>query len=101
MGPPRDLATLVAADFQAVVGSDFGVSAGQSGEVVCRLVQVIELSQHAAQRRPFILRFQGPATPVLAQVVHRLEHADLGDLEIFLGPITTDAEATIYEAVFA
>jgi hypothetical protein len=25
----------------------------------------------------------------------------LGDLEIFLGPISTDAEATMYEAVFA
>jgi len=37
----------------------------------------------------------------LAQLVHRLEHADLGDLEMFLGPIGTDAEATIYEAVFA
>jgi hypothetical protein len=37
----------------------------------------------------------------LAQVVHRLEHTDMGDLEMFLGPIGTDAEATIYEAVFA
>jgi hypothetical protein len=101
MGPPRDLATLVPGDFQALVGSDFRVSVEQSGPLVFRLVQVIELSEHPGRRRPFILRFQGPAAPVLAQVVHRLEHADLGDLEIFLGPITTDAEATIYEAVFA
>jgi hypothetical protein len=61
---------------------------------------VIELSDHPGQRRPFILRFKGPATPVLAQLVHYLDHADLGDLEIFLGPISTDAEATMYEAVF-
>jgi hypothetical protein len=101
MGPPRDLATLVAADFQAVLGSDFRVGAGESGALVFRLLQVIELSDHPGQGRPFILRFQGPATPVLAQVVHYLEHADLGDLEIFLGPISTDAEATMYEAVFA
>ena len=101
MGPPRDPATLVAADFQAVVDSDFRVGAGQSGPLVFRLVQVIELSGQPGQRLPFILRFQGPATPVLGQIVHRLEHPDLGDLEVFLGPISTDAEATVYEAVFA
>jgi hypothetical protein len=49
---------------------------------------------HLALRRPKL-------SPVLAQVVHRLEHTDMGDLEMFLGPIGTDAEATIYEAVFA
>jgi hypothetical protein len=101
MGPPRDLASLVAADFHAVVGSAFRVNGGQSGTLDFRLTEVIELSEHPGRRRPFILRFQGPTSPVLAQVVHRLEHTDLGDLEMFLGPISTDAEATIYEAVFA
>jgi hypothetical protein len=101
MGPPRDLVTLVPADFQAVVGSEFRVRVGQSGSIVFRLVQVIELSGHPGQRQPFILRFQGPATPVLDQLVHYLEHADLCHLEIFLGPNSTEAEATIYEAVFA
>ncbi len=101
MGPPRDLASLGAADFQAVVGSDFRVSAGQPGSLRFRLTEVIDLSERPGQRRPFILRFEGPTSPVLAQVVHRLEHTDLGDLEMFLGPISTNAQATVYEAVFA
>jgi hypothetical protein len=101
MGPPRDLATFVPADFQAEVGSDFRVSVGEPSPLVFRLVEVIELSEDPGRRRPFILRFQGPPAPVLAQVVHRLEHADMGVLEMFLGPISTDAAATIYEAVFA
>jgi hypothetical protein len=101
VGTPRDLASLSASDFQAVVGSDFRVSAGPSGPLDLRLIQVVELGERPGQRRPFILRFQGPPSPVLAQVVHRLEHPDMGDVEIFVGPIGTDAQATIYEAVFA
>ena len=100
MGVPRDLALLGAADFQAVVGNDFRVSVAPSDPVELRLVQVVAVGQSPGQRRPFILRFRGPPRPVLAQVVHRLEHPDMGDLEIFLGPVSTDAEATIYEAVF-
>jgi hypothetical protein len=101
MGPHRDLATLVPADFQALVGTGFRVIGEQPGPLVFRLVEVIELSEPSGHRRSFIVRFQGPAKPVLAQVIHRLEHVDLGELEIFLGPISSDAEATIYEAVFA
>lgn len=100
MGSPRDLGLLCAADFQAVAGTDFQVSVGQSRTLELRLVEVVEFGEHPGQRRPFILRFQGPPGPVLAQVVHRLEHPDMGELELFLGAVSNDADVTIYEAVF-
>jgi hypothetical protein len=108
MGPLRDLAPLGAADFQAVAGSPFRVSVGPSLTLELRLVEVVDLgqrpgerpSQRPSQRPPFVLRFQGPPEPVLEQVVHRLEHTEMGDLDIFLGPVSNDAEVTMYEAVF-
>jgi hypothetical protein len=52
-------------------------------------------------RAPFRLEFRGPAEPVLAQQIQRLENEALGVLEIFLVPVGRDAAATTYEAIFA
>lgn len=52
-------------------------------------------------REPFSLLFEGPAEPVLPQRIYRLRNGDLGEVEIFLVPVGSDAEATTYEAVFA
>ena len=48
----------------------------------------------------FSLTFLGPASPLLVQRIHRLEHEKLGQLEIFLTPIGADQRGTSYEAVF-
>jgi uncharacterized protein DUF6916 len=53
------------------------------------------------ERRQFSLLFRGPADPILPQRTHRLEHADLGALDIFLVPLGPDSEGMRYEAVFA
>ena len=51
-------------------------------------------------RTPFSLVFRGPAEPVLPQRIYRVEHEDLGALELFLVPIGRDAESVRYEAIF-
>ncbi len=53
-----------------------------------------------ANREQFSLHFRGPATPVLPQRIYRLDHPELGALEIFLVPIRRDAAGITYEAVF-
>jgi len=53
-----------------------------------------------AKREQFSLHFRGPASPALVQRIYRLEHPQLGALEIFLVPIRKDADGMIYEAVF-
>ena len=51
-------------------------------------------------REPFSLVFRGPMQPVLNQRVFRLEHAEMGQLDVFLVPIGPDNEGMRYEAVF-
>ncbi len=96
----RDLATLTAADFEAVAGSEFMVD--EPGPAQSRLVlsRVVLLAERPGHRRPFSLRFRGPATAAPAQGIRRLAHGELGELEIFLVPIGADAESTTYQAVF-
>ena len=54
-----------------------------------------------AERRQFTLLFRGPVDPCLPQRTYRLEHGELGALDIFLVPIGPDSEGMRYEAVFA
>ena len=56
-----------------------------------------------ASQRPgggFSLVFAGPADPMLPQAIHRLAHAGVGELDVFLVPISGDASGVRYEAVF-
>ena len=53
------------------------------------------------ERRAFSLLFRGPADPLLPQRTYRLEHPELGGLDIFLVPLGPDSEGMRYEAVFA
>jgi hypothetical protein len=65
------------------------------------LVQATALAHGEGRpRTPFSLVFRGPLRPVLPQQIYRLEHAELGALDIFLVPIGPDAQGMRYEAVF-
>jgi hypothetical protein len=97
----RDLATLTAADFEAVAGDVFDVECPGWELVQIRLTDVVPLRERPGRRRPFSLRFRGPGVPALSQAIHRLVHGEMGELEIFLVPIASDADATTYEAVFS
>lgn len=47
----------------------------------------------------FRLEFSGPPDPVLAQATYRMQHAELGELDIFIVPIARDDDAATYEAI--
>jgi hypothetical protein len=65
------------------------------------LVEATALSHGEGRpRTPFSLVFRGPVQPVLEQGIQRLEHLELGNLDLFLVPIARDAQGTRYEAVF-
>jgi hypothetical protein len=49
----------------------------------------------------FSLYFRGSGDFFLPQSTYRLEHDDLGELEIFLVPVERDAKGFRYEAVFS
>ena len=51
-------------------------------------------------RLPFSLEFLAPASDVLPQAIYRVDHAELGALDLFLVPVARDADGVRYEAVF-
>jgi hypothetical protein len=99
----RDLASLTAADFEPFSGSDFEVRHPATGQavLVLRLVEVTAWGPPLEHRQPFRLHFQGPASPVLPQAIHRLSHPEMGELDLFVGPVMAPGPGTTYEAVFA
>lgn len=96
----RDLAELTAADFEGVAGSIFEMMDPGREPLAIRLADVILLPERPRHRQPFSLRFEGPRAPVLPQAIHRIRHRDMGDLEIFIGPIASGSTGITYEAVF-
>ena len=52
------------------------------------------------RRGQFSLIFRAPPGPALPQRIYPLDHPDLGRTEIFLVPISSDANGVRYQAVF-
>jgi uncharacterized protein DUF6916 len=92
----RALDTLTAADFAPLRGDRFRIAPDGAPAFDAELVEVSEIPREPGGRAPFSLVFEGGPTPPLPQRIHRVEHAKLGALEIFLVPIGPDR----YEAVF-
>lgn len=98
---PLDLRSIDPAAFERYIGSTFVVEV--DGEPVpVRLATLTRLPSGPGSPRaqPFALLFvtHGPA---LGQRTYRLEHADLGVLEIFLVPVGPQAGGELgYEAIF-
>jgi hypothetical protein len=71
--------------------------------VTLRLTEVggLGTQPNAPRSDPFSLEFTGPSQPALDQRIYRLEHHELGTLDIFLVPIGPDPTGSPrYEAVF-
>lgn len=92
-----DLAT-----FQPCVGTAFGVETGAGP---------LELTLDAASAGPwqpegetafaFELMFRGPQQPLLPQATYRMTHPELGPLDVFIVPLESTADGTVYQAVFS
>jgi hypothetical protein len=90
------LETLSAADFEALRGDRFRIAPGDAPSFEVELIEVTEIAREPGGRAPFSLVFQGGPSPPLPQRIYRVEHEQLGAIEIFLVPIAADR----YEAVF-
>lgn len=47
----------------------------------------------------FRLEFSGPAEPLLAQATYRIQHPEVGGVDLFIVPLAQDAVSATYEAV--
>jgi hypothetical protein len=92
----RDLETLTIDDFAALVGECLRVVPDGAEPFEAELVEVTPIAREPGGRAPFSLVFRGGPNPPLPQRIYRVEHEQLGALEIFLVPIGADS----YQAVF-
>ena len=99
MPEARPLDSLTAADFRPHTGTMFRLA---DESVDCELIEVTgqEASAHPGTRAPFSVVLRGPPQPMLDQQIRRLEHDEMGVLELFLVPIGPDNAGMLYEAVF-
>ena len=94
-----DPAALTLESFNGRLGEGFRLDSDDEA-LDLTLVECERLGGTVLEREPFSLVFLGPREPMLPQRIYRLEHDELGELEIFLVPIAQDADGTRYEAVF-
>ena len=95
-----DLDAATAATFEPLRGSVFRISAGEGPAFDVELISVAEAEHRGRSRPQFSLIFRGGPDPPAPQRIYRLDHDDLGALELFLVPLGPDEVGQRYEAVF-
>jgi hypothetical protein len=97
--PPDASDPFAQARFQAALGTDFAVmdARGEHAVLVLRLSEVDSRPAPAGYEQ-FSALFRAPASPLLPQATYAVRHATLGELPLFIVPITADAQGATYEA---
>jgi hypothetical protein len=90
------LEALTVDDFRPLEGDRFRIAPDGAEPFEVELVEVTEIPREPGGRAPFSLVFKGGPNPPVEQRIYRVEHDELGELDIFLVPIAVDR----YEAVF-
>jgi len=91
------LESLTVDQFRPLRGNRFRIAPDGAPSFDVELVEVTEIPREPGGRAPFSLVFQGGPDPPLEQRIYRVEHGELGELDIFLVPIAADR----YQAVFS
>jgi hypothetical protein len=91
-------------DFEDRVGATFRVETSQEESQDLTLIEIVALPSRPGAGRgdPFSLVFRGPMSRGLEQKIHRLSHAEMGAIDLFLVPIGPegDPDGTHYQAIF-
>lgn len=85
--------------FSGYVNTEFLMHYGDSQSAELDLISVTDVGSSARQIQ-FSLVFLGPNEAPLAQGIYRIEHDELGALDLFLVPIGRDKRGVHYEAIF-
>ena len=96
-----DLADIARDNFDAVVGDPFTVSVEPPLDLVLLEASYLQSGPvGVVVSHSFSALFRGPTEPALVQAMYVLNHAELGNLTLFLVPIAADGTGRTYEAVF-
>jgi hypothetical protein len=92
---------LTSADFTPYLNQTFTVDLDEQMVIPLELVSVTETGSARDGWQPFELLFLGPVSrQYLVQGTYRLEHEQMGALDIFLVPLGPEGGRMRYEAVF-
>lgn len=96
---------LKSTNFAPFLHQTFAIHYGAAEPLRAELVEVALLGeaptrQGAPQRAPFSIILRGPMRPILPQRIYRIEHEQMGALDIFIVPIGPDQAGMCYEAIF-
>lgn len=97
------LEKLTSKDFTPYLNHTFRIHLSDEEHMDVRLTEITELGTvppDETARHPFSLIFRGPSDSVLPQRIYRLEHDEMGHMDIFLVPVGPDQEGMQYEAMF-
>jgi hypothetical protein len=85
--------------FAAALNTEFAMHLEGSEAISLKLVQH-QVPLMSAVQECFTLLFQAPLHAPNEQSLRTLQHATLGELEVFLVPVKKTEEGLFYEAVF-
>ena len=85
--------------FEPHVNTDFLIPQEAGATIRLKLVEAKAGVPHPSVRQ-FSLLFRGPAEPRMEQQICHLQHAVLGELDLFLVPTGNEPDGVLYQAVF-
>jgi hypothetical protein len=100
------LEKLTSSDFSPHLNEIFSISAEGVEPFEATLIAVDELGSRPGgdsdsdRRHPFSIVLRGPKHAQHPQGIYRVEHEQMGSLDIFLVPLGPDGEGMQFEAVF-
>lgn len=87
------------AEFEPFIGEKMHLSINGKRVMSVELVTITDRS--SAHVDAFSLMFRGSNHPVLGHQTYRLQHPAMGELDLFLGPVSVrHTDGVYYEAVF-
>lgn len=86
-------------DFARSLNTAFECSLAPGQSVSLQLIQLRE-GKSSPQQEQFGLLFQGPLEFLLPQQMYPMRHETLGEFDLFIVPVSKDAQGFYYEAMF-
>lgn len=85
--------------FDGCLNTEFEII--ENGTSVC-VLQLTDILEHVKtpHQETFSLIFHGPLSPFVPQGMQMLKHSKLGELELFLVPVSKEKDGFQYEAAF-
>ncbi|MGR8981282.1 MAG: DUF6916 family protein [Gammaproteobacteria bacterium] len=95
------LEALTKENWETYLNTNFQVEVDDHHSIELTLIAVSGSGRSFNGRREaFSLLFQGPHQPTLPQRIYRIRQQHMGQLDIFLVPVSKESDGLQYEAVF-